>query len=45
MARAKGLPAEADESRMDASYRKGVLKTVMKTTKECESKKIGLKTD
>jgi HSP20 family protein len=34
------LPAEVDETDVDASYKDGVLKVVMKKKKESESKKI-----
>lgn len=37
------LPAEVDESDVDASYKDGILKVVMKKTKESESKKIEVK--
>ena len=34
------LPAEVDSEKIDASYKRGVLKIVLKKTKEAESKKI-----
>jgi len=39
------LPAEVDPDRIDASYKKGVLKIVLKKTKESESKKIQVKSE
>ena len=38
------LPVEVDPDKVDASYKKGVLKIVMKKSKESESKKIDIKT-
>lgn len=37
------LPAEVDESQVDASYNNGILKVVMKKTKASEAKKIEVK--
>lgn len=34
------LPAEVDSQKIDASYKRGVLKIVLKKTKEAQSKKI-----
>jgi HSP20 family protein len=34
------LPADVDPSKVEASYKKGVLKVVLKKTKESEAKKI-----
>ena len=34
------LPAEVDSEKIDASYKRGVLKIVLKKTKEAQSKKI-----
>jgi len=34
------LPAEVDSEKIDASYKRGVLKIVLKKTKEAESKTI-----
>lgn len=38
------LPAEVEADKVEASYKKGVLKIVMKKSKESESKKIDIKT-
>jgi HSP20 family protein len=37
------LPAEVDSEKVDASYKKGVLKIELKKTREAESKKIEIK--
>lgn len=37
------LPAEVDDTKVDASYKKGVLKIVMKKTAEAETKTIKVK--
>jgi HSP20 family protein len=37
------LPAEVDAEKVDASYKKGVLKIELKKTKESETKKIEIK--
>lgn len=37
------LPAEVDASEVDATYKKGILKVVLKKTKESETKKIEVK--
>jgi HSP20 family protein len=39
------LPAEVDPDKIDASYKKGVLKIVLKKTKESESKTIRVKSE
>ena len=38
------LPVEVEPDQVEASYKKGVLKIVMKKSKESESKKINIKT-
>ena len=38
------LPAEVDAEKVDASYKKGVLKIELKKTRESETKKIEIKT-
>ena len=38
------LPVEVEPDKVEASYKKGVLKIVMKKSKESESKKIDIKT-
>ena len=38
------LPVEVEPDQVEASYKKGVLKIVMKKSKESESKKIHIKT-
>jgi HSP20 family protein len=38
------LPSEVDPEKVDASYKKGVLKVELKKTKESETKKIEIKT-
>jgi HSP20 family protein len=38
------LPAEVDQDKVDASYKKGVLKIVLRKTKASETKKIEIKT-
>ncbi|MBT8363892.1 MAG: Hsp20/alpha crystallin family protein [Deltaproteobacteria bacterium] len=37
------LPAEVDPEKVDASYKKGVLKIELKKTRESQSKKIEIK--
>ena len=37
------LPSEVDPEKVDASYKKGVLKIELKKTKESETKKIEIK--
>ena len=38
------LPTEVDQEEVDATYKKGVLKIVLKKAKEAEGKKIDIKT-
>jgi HSP20 family protein len=38
------LPADVDESKVDAKYKNGVLKIKLKKAKEAETKKIQIKT-
>jgi HSP20 family protein len=37
------LPADVDASKVEASYKKGVLKVVLKKTRESEAKKIEIR--
>lgn len=41
--RAVELPAEVDEAKVEASYKKGILKVTLKKSKESEFKKIEIK--
>ncbi len=43
--RAVDLPTDVDPEKVDASYKKGVLRIVLKKSKESETKKIDVKTN
>jgi HSP20 family protein len=38
------LPAEVDQKEVDATYKKGVLKVVLRKTKPTETRKIEIRT-
>ena len=42
--RSVDLPVEVDPEKVDASYKRGILKIIMRKSKESETKKIDVKT-